>query len=83
MYVYFLGLQKDTIKSLEPGGFCDGGHWFHKTGVARRGVTYYRCVSHSKSQCPASLKLLESGEVLSNEQQHNHPKPNTSKGIQI
>lgn len=68
------------MKSLEPGGFCDGGFWFHKTGVSRNGITYYRCVSYAKSQCPASLKLLESGEVLSNEKPHNHTKPVTSKG---
>lgn len=80
---FILELSKDSIRLLERAGFYNGGYWFHKTGVVRKAITYYRCVSHSKTQCTASLKLLETGDVFSNIKQHNHPKPSTSKGYKI
>ncbi|XP_059611342.1 modifier of mdg4-like isoform X2 [Phlebotomus argentipes] len=50
---------------------CDG-FFFHKSGVVKNGVTYYRCSRKKTNGCPATINVDKSGNVHSNGSPHNH-----------
>jgi len=54
---------------------------FHKSGVVKRGKTYYRCAQKRVSKCKAALNIDANNFVRYNNIKHNHqPKAkNVSK----
>ncbi|CAD7083892.1 unnamed protein product [Hermetia illucens] len=60
-----------TAKPIK-GGIDFLGYKYHKSGVVKNGVIYYRCAKIRTLQCPATLQV-EGDIYRTNKKEHNHP----------
>lgn len=54
------------------GKILHNGHSYHKCGVSRGAITYYRCAQTRSFSCKATLKVDTSGTITDNGVVHNH-----------
>lgn len=61
------------------GKILHNGHFYHKCGVSRGAMTYFRCSQTRTFSCKATLKVDKSGTITDNGVAHNHePKAPTA-----
>lgn len=61
------------------GKILHDGHFYHKCGVSRGPITYYRCSQTRMFSCKSTLKVSDSGSITHNAIAHNHePKTQTT-----
>lgn len=54
------------------GKILHNGHFYHKCGVSRGAITYYRCARTRAFSCKATLKVNKCGQITDNGVPHNH-----------
>lgn len=68
------------IQDIHLGGIVYKNYQFHKSGVVKRGVVYYRCAQKRRYKCKATININSLGVIKPNVYEHNHqpkPKPST------
>jgi hypothetical protein len=66
-------LEEITLQNTkQTGGITHNGYNFHKSGVMKKGITYYRCAQKRKFQCKSTLNIDQLGAIHANHIQHNH-----------
>lgn len=72
-----------TILNVNMGGVRYKKYVYHKSGVVKNGVIYYRCSQKRSLKCRATLNISENGVIKCNNKPHNHnPKPKSNSLLQ-
>lgn len=61
------------IQDTNSGGHMHDGYHFHKSGVVKNGIVYYRCAQKRRYKCRSSINIDQYGAIKSNAIHHNHP----------
>lgn len=49
------------------------GYAFHKSGVQKNGIVYYRCSQNRVTHCKTTLNVDRNDKIRLNNVAHNHP----------
>lgn len=60
------------FKDINAGGLVHNGYPFHKSGVMKNGIAYYRCAQKRRYKCPATININTVGTIKTNGLKHNH-----------
>lgn len=69
------------IKDINVGGIIHDGYPFHKSGVLKNGIVYYRCAQKRRYKCPATININAVGTIKTNGLKHNHPPRKTKVSL--
>lgn len=69
------------IKDINSGGLVHDGYPFHKSGVLKNGIAYYRCAQKRRYRCPATININVDGTIKTNKLKHNHPPRKTKVSL--
>lgn len=75
-----MGIQMVEFRNIDSqfNTVCHKEHFYHKCGMVRNNITYYRCARTREFGCKATLKITISGQITTNNVQHNHPPKDRS-----
>ncbi|XP_055704377.1 modifier of mdg4-like isoform X2 [Phlebotomus papatasi] len=74
-------LEFVVYKAIPRKGLKIDGHLYHKSGVVKNGITYYRCARSRTDGCPVTVNVDALGNVHTNIFPHNHSKDDRTNGM--
>lgn len=60
------------VEDVNPGRLTYKNYVFHKSGIVKSGIAYYRCAQMRSHKCHVTLNIDENGTIKCNQLPHNH-----------